>query len=41
MVQDDMIRGMQELKLSGCTPKEAREELVKRHTEVPTLNEDS
>jgi len=37
MIQDDMIREIQELKLSGYTPKEAHEELKKRHTKVPTL----
>ena len=37
MIQDDMIREIQELNLSGYTPKEAHEELKKRHTKVPTL----
>ena len=37
MIQDEMINEIQELKLSGYTPKEVHEELKKRHTKVPTL----
>ena len=37
MIQDDMIREVQELKLAGYTPKEVFEELRKRHTKAPTL----
>ena len=37
MIQDDMIREIQELKLAGYTPKEVHEELKKRHTKAPTL----
>ena len=37
MIQDDMIREVQELKLAGYTPKDVFEELRKRHTKAPTL----
>ena len=37
MIQDAMIGEIQELKLSGYTPKEVHEELKKRHVKVPTL----
>ena len=37
MIQDDMIREIQELKLAGYTVQEAYDELKKRHTKVPTL----
>ena len=37
MIQDDMIREVQELKLAGYTPKEVHEELRKRLTKAPTL----
>ena len=37
MIQDDMIREVQELKLAGYTPREVHEELGKRHKRVPTI----
>ena len=37
MIQDDMIREVQEMKLAGYTPGEVHAELKSRHTKVPTL----
>ena len=37
MIQDDMIREVQELKLAGYTPAEVHAELKKRHTKAPAL----
>ena len=37
MIQDDMIKEVQELKLAGYTPGEVHAELKSRHTKVPTL----
>ena len=37
MIQDDMIREVQELKLAGYTPSEVHAELKKRHTKAPTI----
>ena len=37
MIQDDMIREVQELKLAGYTPVEVHAELAKRHRKAPTI----
>ena len=37
MIQDDMIREVQELKLAGYTPVEVHAELAKRHKKAPTI----
>ena len=37
MIQDGMIKEIQELKLAGYTVQEAYDKLKSRHTKVPTL----